>query len=60
MIEANEEAKRAGMGFMFRVRQRGRMRGAVFVRVSSLLAWLRHCEALDLGRPQSEAGEKEP
>ena len=47
LLEANEEARRDGMPFIFRVRQRGKMRGAVFMRVPVLMAWLAKKEAED-------------
>ena len=57
LVEANETAKSDGMPFLFRVRQRGRMRGAVFVRVSTLLKWLEKCEAEDTATLEQKEGQ---
>lgn len=57
LIEANEEARRDGMPFLFRVRQRGKMRGTVFLRVPVLLAWLAKREAEDCETVEGEKSD---
>jgi hypothetical protein len=46
LIESNDSLP-APDRFLFRVRQRGKIRGAVFVNVAKLLAFLRAAEAED-------------
>lgn len=54
LLETDERAKREGRGFLFRVRQPGKMRGAVFVNVRKLLAFLQAEEAADQARSKTE------
>lgn len=48
LVEAAEEARRDGMSFLFRIRQKGKRRGACFLRVPVLLAWIAKREAEDI------------
>lgn len=47
LLEAHERAKQEGRGFIFRVRQPGRVRGACFLNVRRLLDFMRAEEAAD-------------
>ena len=55
MLEANERAKVEKRAFLFRVRQPGRMKGACFVNVRKLLAFLAAEEAADHARDAAGA-----
>ena len=50
LIETNDRAQAEGRGFIFRVRQPGRTRGACFINVRKLLDFLRAEEAADHAR----------
>ncbi len=57
LVEAAEEARRDGMPFLFRIRQRGKRRGAVFIRVPVLLQWIAQREAEDNQSENGKGGE---
>lgn len=58
LLEANDRAKLEGRGFVFRVRQPGRMRGACFLNVRRLLEFMRAEEAADNAQVTGEAESK--
>ena len=55
LLEAHERAKRDGRGFVFRIRQPGRRRGACFLNVRKLLEFMRTAEAADHARDAAGA-----
>ena len=55
LIETNETLG-AHQRFLFRVRQRGKVRGAVFVNVTKLLAFLQKAEAEDAAQAGAQLG----
>lgn len=57
LVEAAEEARRDGKPFLFRIRQRGKTRGAVFIRVPVLLQWIAQREAEDNQSENGKGGE---
>ena len=55
LLETDARAKKSGAGFLFRVRQPGKTRGAVFVNTAKLLAFLRAAEAAEQSAEGAES-----